>query len=271
MKTMLKTKRWFTGFFGSRYLLLALPGTLSLQQKPGISTPFPFRAPLQDIFKSLPKADTSIVDNNSGSCNSYALNREAYLDSLAFTDPVPINKQAAAYIKTFLHREGADLFKIKLRCQPYFAIMDDILQKYELPVELKYLAIVESGLQPKAISNAGAAGLWQLMPVTARELGLKITSRYDERKHCYKSTTAAAKYLKALYAELGDWLLVLAAYNGGTAPIYHAIHKSGSRNFWRLQYYLPLETRLHVKRFIATHYYFEGRGSMATLTRAQAG
>jgi membrane-bound lytic murein transglycosylase D len=87
---------------------------------------------------------------------------------------------------------------------------------------------------------------------------------------CYKSTKAAAKYLNDLYKEFGDWLLVIAAYNSGPGPVYTAIKKSGSHNFWRLQQYLPLETRLHVKRFIGTHYYFEGEGSITTLTKAEA-
>src|SRR5206468_3829448 len=86
----------------------------------------------------------------------------------------------------------------------------------------------------------------------------------------YKSTVAAAKYLRALYAEFGDWLLVIAAYNSGPGPMYKAIHKSGSRNFWVLQRYLPAESRAHVKRFIGAHYYFEGTGSATTCTKEEA-
>jgi membrane-bound lytic murein transglycosylase D len=108
------------------------------------------------------------------------------------------------------------------------------------------------------------------MPATAHLLGLKITRKYDERTNYYKSTIAAARYLKDLYAEFDDWLLVLAAYNGGSRPVYTAIRKSGSKNFWTLQDYLPAESREHVKKFIATHYYFEGKGSETTLTRAES-
>ena len=87
--------------------------------------------------------------------------------------------------------------------------------------------------------------------------------------HTAKSTKAAALYLRDLYGEFGDWLLVVAAYNSGPAPVYAAIRKSGSRNFWKLQRHLPQETRDHVKKYIATHYYFEGKGSVTTLTRAE--
>jgi membrane-bound lytic murein transglycosylase D len=96
------------------------------------------------------------------------------------------------------------------------------------------------------------------MPSTARILGLKINARCDERKNYYKSTRAAARYLKDLHEEFGDWFLVFAAYNGGEGPVYSAMRQSGSKNFWTLQHYLPEETREYVKKFIATCYYFEG-------------
>lgn len=108
------------------------------------------------------------------------------------------------------------------------------------------------------------------MPATARVLGLKVNRKVDERKNYYKSTKAAAVYLRDLYTELGDWLLVIAAYNGGTANVYRAIKKSNSRDFWQLQYYLPAESRNHVKKFIGTQYTFEGQGSVTTLTKQEA-
>ena len=106
------------------------------------------------------------------------------------------------------------------------------------------------------------------MPATARALGLKVSKRSDERVDYQKSTHAAARHLKDLYNEFGDWLLVIAAYNGGSGNVYSAIRKSGSRNFWNLQYYLPAESRTHVKKFIGTHYIFEGQGGVTTLTKA---
>jgi membrane-bound lytic murein transglycosylase D len=105
------------------------------------------------------------------------------------------------------------------------------------------------------------------MPGTARIFSLKVTAKHDERTHFYKSTVAAARYLHDLNILFDDWLLVLAAYNSGPGPVYAAIKKSGSRNFWKLQSFLPEETRGHVKKFIGTHYFFEGRGSVTTLTK----
>jgi len=187
----------------------------------------------------------------------------------SFAPKVKLNKHELLFAKNYIKNSAEDLVNIQKRSKVPFYIMDSVFNRYGLPVELKYLAVIESELKPSALSRVGARGPWQLMPETAHLLGLKVTRHYDERTNYYKSTKAAALYLKDLYAEFGDWLLVLAAYNGGPRPIYAAIRKSGSRNFWALQNYLPTETRLHVKRFIATHYYFEGQGGITTLTKAE--
>jgi membrane-bound lytic murein transglycosylase D len=181
----------------------------------------------------------------------------------------PLNKHAVKFVKQYIQKNNEDLLRIRQKSKSPFMVMDAVFKSYDLPVELKYLAVIESELKPTAVSRVGAAGPWQLMPETAKILGLKVSARYDERTQYKKSTRAAARYLKDLYAEFGDWLLVLAAYNGGPGPVYHAIHKSGSHNFWTLQNYLPAESRDHVKKFIATHYYFEGQGSMTTLTKEE--
>ena len=183
---------------------------------------------------------------------------------------VHLNSQATKFVKDYVKKNSNSLSKIKERSNNYFTVMNSVFSSYNLPLQLKYLAVIESELNLKAVSHVGAVGLWQLMPSTAKMLGLKVTRKYDERHLCYKSTKAAAKYLNDLYGEFGDWLLVIAAYNSGPGPVYAAIKKSGSRNFWRLQQYLPAETKLHVKRFIGTQYYFEGEGSITTLTKAEA-
>lgn len=192
----------------------------------------------------------------------------------AFTaDPlspqIVLNSQAAQYVTMYIKKEDYTLQKVKKKCDPYFKIIETVFAKHDLPLQLKYLAVVESELKKSAVSRVGAVGPWQLMPVTARELGLKITAKYDERTHYYKSTDAAAKYLKRLYTLFDDWLLVIAAYNSGPGTVYKAIKKSGSRNFWHLQHYLPAETRLHVKRFIGVHYFFEDDGSETVLTKKE--
>lgn len=183
---------------------------------------------------------------------------------------VKLNPRAVSFVQDYMETNSKDLLKIKDWGRPYFNMMDAVLSKYNLPVELKYLAVIESQLKSTAISWAGAVGPWQLMPVTARQLGLKVNHKLDERTNYQKSTHAAAKYLRDLYSEFGDWLLVIAAYNGGPGNVYSAIKKSGgSRNFWAIQRYLPNETRNHVKKFIGTHYIFEGQGGITTLTKAE--
>jgi membrane-bound lytic murein transglycosylase D len=180
-----------------------------------------------------------------------------------------LNKQATQFSEQYIRQNAECLEMIRRKGVNTFSMIDSIFKKYELPVELKYLAVVESELNSKARSRVGAVGPWQFMPGTAKDLGLKISRKYDERTNFKKSTKAAALYLRDLYTAYGDWLLVLAAYNCGPAPVNAAIRKSGSRNFWKLQYYLPAESRGHVKKFIATHIYFEGQGSVVTFTKAE--
>jgi membrane-bound lytic murein transglycosylase D len=183
---------------------------------------------------------------------------------------ISMNKQAVRYVDNYITKNAEDLERIKEKSQYFFEVTDAVFTKYNLPLELKYLAVIESELNTKALSRVGARGAWQLMPATARLLSLRITKKTDERTHLYKSTVAAAKYLRDLHAIFGDWLLVIASYNSGPGKVLTAIRKSGSRNFWKLQNYLPAETRGHVKRFVATHYYFEGKGSVTTLTKQEA-
>ena len=183
---------------------------------------------------------------------------------------IGLRKEAMNFANTYLAKNSGLLKKIKEKHPSYFRIMDSVFTKYDLPMELKHLAIIESQLNTRARSRVGAVGPWQFMPTTARLFKLKVTARYDERTHFYKSTVAAAKYLRDLHKLFDDWLLVIAAYNSGPGPVYKAIKKSGSRNFWKLQQFLPAETRGHVKKFISTHYYYEGKGGVTTLTKQEA-
>jgi len=175
-----------------------------------------------------------------------------------------VNPHAESYMQDYLNLHSNNLIKMKGWGQPYFNLIDNVLSQYGLPRELKYLAVIESNLSTKATSWVGAGGPWQFMPYTARDYGLVVNNVLDERRDYYKSTHAAARYLLTLYGQMKDWLLVIAAYNGGPGRVYSAIKKSGSRNFWSLQYYLPAESRNHVKKFIATHYIMEGTGGVTT-------
>ncbi|MBA2251067.1 MAG: lytic transglycosylase domain-containing protein [Chitinophagaceae bacterium] len=168
-----------------------------------------------------------------------------------------VNPHAETYMQDYLRSHTSSLQKMKTSALPYFNFIDNILAQYGLPKELKYLAVIESNLNPNATSWVGARGPWQFMSYTAKDYGLQVNGFVDDRTDYYKSTHAAARYLLSLYKDLKDWLLVIAAYNGGPGRVYSAIRQSGSRNFWALQYYLPEESRNHVKKFIATHYIME--------------
>jgi len=169
-----------------------------------------------------------------------------------------LNPTALQFAQEYVKKNGSGLEKHKQRSQSKFRIINSVFSKYGIPHELKYMAIVESNLNADTVCNSTCAtGIWQLMPGTALELGLKITNESDERLHIHKSSAAAAIYLKRLYAEFGDWLLVIAAYNSGPAKITRAINLSGHHDFWQLQNFLPRETRNHVKRFMSVLYFFE--------------
>ncbi len=174
-----------------------------------------------------------------------------------------VNPHAESYMQEYLRKYGRGLVNMKTWCMPYFNLIDNILTQYGLPKELKYLAVIESSLKPSCTSWVGAAGPWQFMPYTAKDYGLVMNGTIDERRDYFKSTHAAARYLLQLYKQTKDWLLVIAAYNCGPGRVFSAIKKSGSRNFWDLQYFLPEESRNHVKKYIATHYIMEaGAGEM---------
>jgi membrane-bound lytic murein transglycosylase D len=180
-----------------------------------------------------------------------------------------LNPRAISFVQDYVLDNEDRLDRMKDWGRPYFDLINNVLTSHGLPVELKYLAVIESDLKSTAVSWAGAVGPWQLMPATARQLGLTVTGKRDDRRDYQKSTHAAAKYLTYLYGLYKDWLLVIAAYNGGPGNVNAAIRKSGSRNFWDLQNYLPTESRNHVKKFIATHFIMEGTGGMTTLTRGE--
>jgi membrane-bound lytic murein transglycosylase D len=181
-----------------------------------------------------------------------------------------LNPLAISFVEDYIEKNTKNLEELKDWGKPYFDIMDEILVQHGIPKELKYLAVVESELKTSARSWVGAVGPWQLMPATAKGLGLKVGKGKDERKDFVKSTHAASKYLNSLYDIYGDWLLVIAAYNCGAGTVNTAIKKSKSKDFWTLQRFLPTESKNHVKKFIATHYMMEGQGGIATLTKAEA-
>lgn len=160
----------------------------------------------------------------------------------------------AGYIQHFQTNHQSRLEKKREEWMPHFRMIERILTEYGIPVEMKYLCIIESDLRSGAISRKGATGPWQFMPETARAMGLRVGGRTDDRYDLFKSTHAAARMLDRMYAEFGDWLLVIAAYNAGPGKIQSAMRRGHTRDFWKLQYMLPAETRNHVKKFMAVRH-----------------
>jgi membrane-bound lytic murein transglycosylase D len=165
------------------------------------------------------------------------------------------NRQVRNYIQVYTGKRR-ELVEVLLGLSDYyFPIFDEIFDYYGIPLELKYCSIIESALNPRAVSRAGATGIWQFMYGTGRMYGLTINSLVDERRDPVKSTDAAARYMKNLYGIYGDWMLVIAAYNCGPGNVNRAIRRSGGkRDFWDIYYFLPRETRGHVPAFIAAAY-----------------
>jgi membrane-bound lytic murein transglycosylase D len=251
---MLKRKLYKAGFILSSFIFMAVSsGSRSVNKKSGKALPVVYKTGVHHF-------------DSSGLCTCIPFITR---DELTNAPRIQLNKNAAPFVKGYIKKNGFFLNKTKGRSAPYFTIIDSVFEKNELPVELKYLAFVESGFKYNAISWSGAVGPWALMPKAAKQYGLKIPRHNDERLDYYKSTQAATGLLTDLFAQYGDWLLVIAAYNCGPGGVQKAIKRSGSRNYWVLQNFLPEETRKHVKKFIAVHYYFEGHGSVTTLTKAE--
>lgn len=165
------------------------------------------------------------------------------------------NQYTKAFINLYVNKKRK-LSSSVLRLAPlYFPLFEEVLDRFDIPLELKYLAVVESALNPSARSRAGAVGLWQFMYRTGKMYDLKVTSYYDERMDPYQSTVAACRYMKQLYGLYGDWSLVLAAYNSGPGNVNKAIRRSGGqKDYWKIRAWLPRETRGYVPAFIAVNY-----------------
>jgi len=171
----------------------------------------------------------------------------------------PIDLQYNRYVKAFINlyiNRKRDLSNYVLGVAPrYYPMFEEVLDRFQMPLELKHLAVVESALKPSARSWVGAQGLWQFMYPTGKMYGLNVTSYYDDRMDPYKSTVAACQYMMDLYKMYKDWNMVLAAYNSGPGNVNKAIRRSGGhRDYWKIRPYLPRETQGYVPAFIAVNY-----------------
>ena len=177
------------------------------------------------------------------------------IDYLERDMPFEFNPYVKAYIDLYAVRKRNLTEKVLGLSQYYFPVFEEALEKAGLPHSLKYLAVVESALNPNAVSRSGATGLWQFMYGTAKMYNLRVNYYYDERRDPYAATMAAVAFFKDLYSIYKDWMLVLAAYNCGPGNVNKAIRKSGGkRDYWSLRPYLPVETRGYVPAFIAVSY-----------------
>ncbi len=171
---------------------------------------------------------------------------------------VTYNPSLESVIRNFLKNRHQSMERLMSLSNYYFPLFEQVLDQYDLPLEIKYLAIVESALKPRAKSRVGATGLWQFMFSTGKMYGLDVSSYVDERMDPIKATEAAAKYLSKLYEIFGDWDLALAAYNSGPGNVSKAIRRSGGyTNYWNIRPYLPRETAGYLPAFLATMYVFE--------------
>jgi len=177
------------------------------------------------------------------------------LDTLSKQIPLNYNEFVQSYINLYLYKRRPLIERLLGEGQYYFPLFEKALCQSGVPAELKYLPIIESALNPFAVSRVGATGPWQFMYGTGKDYGLQINAELDERRDPYKSSLAAAHYFKDMYARYGDWLLVIASYNCGKGNVDKAVRKAGGvKNFWAIQRYLPRETRTYVPAFIAASY-----------------
>jgi membrane-bound lytic murein transglycosylase D len=195
------------------------------------------------------------VDNND---TDYAMMEDEIRDRIMNMNSLVgahYNSTVRSYMMTYFVKDRVKATYIISKMQVYFPMIERALAERNMPDAIKYLAVTESALNPKATSRSGAAGLWQFMRPTAKDLRLRMTSYEDDRRHPEKSTEAALEYLTWLYKKFGDWKLAFAAYNGGPGRVNSAIRKAkGSKDFWVVKKFLPRETRNYVSAFLAAEY-----------------
>jgi membrane-bound lytic murein transglycosylase D len=223
----------------------------------------------EKVFKELSNEDISkellddIKNIDSDKTVDFELPTELLKERLRLMDEkspfnIEYNIGLENIIKSFLKNRKRSFERLMGISQYYFPMFEAAMAKYNVPLEIKYLAIVESALNPKAVSRVGATGLWQFMYETGKQYKLNVNSYIDERSDALKASDAAAQYMNNMYKIFGDWELVLASYNSGAGNVTKAIRRSGGhQNFWNIKKFLPRETAAYVPMFLATMYIFE--------------
>ncbi len=229
------------------------------ERKESIELPLSMTYPMDSLLNDWKaKSHIDISKDCSSSVENPYFNDSVYIDRLSRIPSViemPYNEIVRKFIDMYTGRLRNQVAFMLSACNFYMPIFEEALNAYGLPLELKYLPIIESALNPSAISRAGASGLWQFMHNTGKIYGLENNSLIDERRDPIKSTWAAARYLKEMYGIYQDWRLVIAAYNCGPGNINKAIRRAGGKNdYWEIYHFLPKETRGYVPAFIAANY-----------------
>ncbi len=213
---------------------------------------------LYDLWcASLHTTDFDVPENIDSAHFASRVSDEVLMARLRAMNPfftLPFNETVKNYMVVYAEKRPKSMARV-LGLSPYLMpMMEETFSRYGLPLELKYMSIIESMMNPLAVSRAGAKGMWQFMYKTAKIYGLEITSFVDERLDVVKSTDAAARYLRDAYQVLGDWPLAISSYNCGMGNVQKAIRRAGSRDFWAVYPYLPAETRGYVPAFVGAYY-----------------
>lgn len=211
------------------------------------------------LFCNIPYAQASTSEEaDADFAANFKINDSIFYSNVKTLEsgiPLEYNSYVEGAIKFYALKRKGLLERVLATSKFYFPVFEEVLDRNGLPIEFKYLAVIESALNPNAVSWCGATGLWQFMPYTGKQYDLRIDDMVDDRKDLYRSTQAACDYFKNMYAEYGDWLLSIAAYNCGPGNVNKAIRRSGgSKDFWVIKKYLPRETSAYVPYFVAAAY-----------------
>ncbi len=213
----------------------------------------------QRVMRDYEEASRYNMDSVRFTSNVSDAELERRLKAMNSYITLPFNETVKNYMVLYSEKMPRHMGTLLGRSVYYFPIFEEIFAKYDIPLELKYMAVIESNFNPVARSRVGAMGMWQFMYNTARSYGLKINSFVDERLDVEKSADAAARYLKDAYDVFGDWCLAISSYNCGFGNVQKAIRRAGSRKFWDIYDYLPHETRGYMPAFVGAMYAFEYR------------
>ncbi len=247
---------------GSAVSAAAGPSVLSIKESitdDAIVYPYSFETNTDSLRNNWYLKNFAVLDTDVQLKNDVPTTKEDYIERLQALPTIiemPYNDVVRSYINMYTgKRRGLveQMLGLSIYYMPFF---EQALEKEGLPIELKYLPVIESAINPDAVSPAGAAGLWQFMIGTAKDMGLTVNTLVDERRDPIRSSEAAARYLKQLYNKYGDWSLAIASYNCGPGNVQKALQRAGGgkKDFWDIYYYLPKETRGYVPAFIAANY-----------------